>query len=239
NAPVYRDMHVKGFLKFIAGMRGLKGKKADEAIDRAVSICHLEGVYYQSIDTLSKGYMRRTAFAQAILHDPPILILDEPTVGLDPNQKFEVRQMIRQMGKDKAIVISTHILEEVDACCTRALIIANGKILADGTPSELRAKAPTSNTVVVKLNESSEIQQIKEVISSFVSVAKIADLKSPESSIVSIVVYPSKEASPQKVLFDITEYFKNKNIIPVNLKIDEGRLDDVFREITTKEEIQR
>jgi len=236
NAPVYRDMHVKAFLSFVAGMRGLKGKKADEAIDRAVSICHLEKVYYQSIDTLSKGYMRRTAFAQAILHDPPILILDEPTDGLDPNQKFEVRQMIRQMGKDKAIIISTHILEEVDACCTRALIIANGKILVDGTPSELRAKAPGSNTVVVKLNGSSEIQQIKDVISSFNSVAKIADLKIPENSVVSFVIYPAKDSSPQKVLFDVAEYFKNKNIIPLNLKIEEGRLDDVFREITTKEE---
>lgn len=143
NAPVYHSMIVSDFLKFAGETRGYRGKELKERIDKAITTCRLEKVRKQSIGTLSKGYKQRTCFAQAILHDPPVLIMDEPTDGLDPNQKFVVRQLISDMASEKAIIISTHILEEVDAVCTRAIIISNGTMAANGTPDELRKKSDT------------------------------------------------------------------------------------------------
>ena len=140
NAPLYDEMSVEAFLKFMCDMRGLKGGAANSAMDRVVQQCSIANVYHQVIATLSKGYKRRVGLAQAFLHDPEILILDEPTDGLDPNQKHDVREMLAVMGKDKCIVISTHILEEVHAICSKAIIIAHGKVLADGTPAELSAR---------------------------------------------------------------------------------------------------
>lgn len=137
SAPSYRAMTVREFLTFVARVRGIPRRDLRAKVDVAIERTRLGRVAYQSIDTLSKGYRQRTCFAQAIIHDPPVLIMDEPTDGLDPNQKFVVRKMIREMSAEKAIVISTHILEEVDAVCTRAIIIANGEIRADGTPHEL------------------------------------------------------------------------------------------------------
>jgi len=130
-------MTVRGFLSFAAELRGLDGDARKRAIGRAVERCFLSSVLHQSIDTLSKGYKHRTCLAQALIHDPEVLIMDEPTDGLDPNQKHEVRNLIRELGKTKAIVFSTHILEEVDAACTRAIIIDRGRIVASGTPDEL------------------------------------------------------------------------------------------------------
>ena len=150
SAPSYRAMAVEDFLMFIADVRGIANprEKVAEVIERA----RLAPVARQTIDTLSKGYRQRTCFAQAIIHDPQVLIMDEPTDGLDPNQKFTVREMIKEMAADKAIVISTHILEEVDAVCTRAIVIADGEIKADGTPAELRAKDPSGRLDVVFRN---------------------------------------------------------------------------------------
>jgi ABC-2 type transport system ATP-binding protein len=142
SAPSYGEMTVLEFLTFIAKMRELSGEKGRAAIARAVELCHLGSVRNQSIETLSKGYRQRVGFAQAILHDPPILILDEPTDGLDPNQKHEVRRIIRSMAQDKAVILSTHILEEVEAMCTRVIIIAGGKLLVDETPAKLLARKP-------------------------------------------------------------------------------------------------
>jgi len=141
NAPIYSDMSVFGFLRFCAELRGLFGEARNKAIERVVQLCFLQPVLEQSVDTLSKGYRHRTCLAQAIIHDPEVLILDEPTDGLDPNQKHEVRTLIRRMGKDKAIIFSTHILEEVESACTRAIIIDRGRIVANGTPDELKARA--------------------------------------------------------------------------------------------------
>jgi ABC-2 type transport system ATP-binding protein len=137
NAAAYTDMTVQGFLGFAAEIRGLSGQSKQRALARAVEQCFLSSVLHQSIDTLSKGYRHRTCLAQALIHDPEVLILDEPTDGLDPNQKHEVRNLIRELGKTKAVVFSTHILEEVDAACTRAIIIDRGRIVAQGTPDEL------------------------------------------------------------------------------------------------------
>jgi len=141
SAPLYHDMTVVGFLKFCASIRGLSGSDRKDAVDRAIETCFLDSVAHQSIDTLSKGYRHRTCLAQALLHDPEVLILDEPTDGLDPNQKYEVRQLIKRLGQNKAILFSTHILEEVDAACTRAVIVDRGRIVADGTPAELHAQS--------------------------------------------------------------------------------------------------
>ena len=140
SAPLYNDMSVQGFLKFCASMRGLAGSTRREAVARSIETCFLESVYRQSIGTLSKGYRHRTCLAQSLLHDPEVLVLDEPTDGLDPNQKLEVRKLIKNLGKEKAILFSTHILEEVTAACTRAVIVDQGIIVADGTPKELETQ---------------------------------------------------------------------------------------------------
>ena len=152
SAPSYRAMKVRDFLAFIARVRGFEGRGLKEKVDAVIEKARLTGVAGQTIETLSKGYRQRTCFAQAIIHDPQVLVMDEPTDGLDPNQKYTVRQMIREMAADKAIIISTHILEEVDAVCTRAIVIAGGEIKADGTPAELRAKDPSGRLDVVFRN---------------------------------------------------------------------------------------
>jgi ABC-2 type transport system ATP-binding protein len=138
NAPSYNEMTVAGFLNFVCDARGIGGAERKKALDRIVPMCSIDSVYHQTIDTLSKGYRRRVGLAQALIHDPPVLILDEPTDGLDPNQKHEVRQLINSIAKDKCIIVSTHILEEVDAVCSRIVIIANGQILANSTPEALK-----------------------------------------------------------------------------------------------------
>ena len=143
NAPAYNEMTVGSFLNFICDARQINVNGRKEALEAIVGLCSIESVYHQTIETLSKGYRRRVGLAQALIHDPPVLILDEPTDGLDPNQKHEVRQLISKMGKDKCIIISTHILEEVEAVCTRAIIIDRGKILVDSTPEQLKQKYQT------------------------------------------------------------------------------------------------
>jgi ABC-2 type transport system ATP-binding protein len=142
-APTYPEMPVTAFLRFVARIRGYRGKEVADRVARALELTQLEGVRLQAIETLSKGFKRRVGLAQALLHDPPVLVLDEPTDGLDPNQKHEVRRLIAQMAPDKAIIISTHILEEVEAVCSRAIVIANGRIVADSTPKELAARHPS------------------------------------------------------------------------------------------------
>jgi ABC-2 type transport system ATP-binding protein len=142
-APTYPDMTVESFLRFVAKVRGYRSADLAERMDHAITLTHLEHVLAQPIDTLSKGFKRRVGLAQALLHDPPVLVLDEPTDGLDPNQKREVRALIADMRRHKAIVISTHILEEVDAVCTRAIIIAAGRVVADETPGALCQRHPS------------------------------------------------------------------------------------------------
>jgi ABC-2 type transport system ATP-binding protein len=143
NAPAYDSMTVAHFLAFCADVRGLRGAAGAAAVDRAIARCRLDTVRHQSIGTLSKGYRQRVCFSQAILHDPAVLVMDEPTDGLDPNQKFVVREMIREMSPEKVIIVSTHILDEVEAVCTRAIIISSGRIVANGTPAELKSKSST------------------------------------------------------------------------------------------------
>ncbi len=144
NAPAYGEMTVGSFLNFICDARQIHGRQRKDAIARVVTLCAIESVYHQTIETLSKGYKRRVGLAQALIHDPPVLILDEPTDGLDPNQKHDVRQLISRMAADKCIIVSTHILEEVEAVCNRVIIIKSGTILVDSTPQQLKQKYQAS-----------------------------------------------------------------------------------------------
>ena len=227
NAPVYPDMTVEGYLKFIAEVRGFSGSELKKKFDRAVEICSLEKVLPQTVDTLSKGYKQRVCFAQAILPDPPVLILDEPTDGLDPNQKFEVRRMISGMAENKCIILSTHILEEVDAVCTRAIIIANGKIVANGSPSELRKKSSLYEAVTLSLDNVSA----EEAKSAFMSLANVADteiLKEENGAIV-IRVLPS---GGNVIAPAVAEEVRRRNWRNTQFSVEEGRLDEVFRNIT-------
>jgi ABC-2 type transport system ATP-binding protein len=150
NVPAYNEMTVGSFLNFVCDARQIKGKKRKQALDRIVPMCSIDSVYHQTIETLSKGYKRRVGLAQALIHDPDVLILDEPTDGLDPNQKHEVRKLINKMAKDKCIIISTHILEEVEVVCSRTIIIAKGRILVDSTPGQLKEKYQCSLDAVFR-----------------------------------------------------------------------------------------
>lgn len=155
NVPAYNEMTVGSFLNFICDVREITGRNRKETLDRIVPMCSIESVYHQSIETLSKGYKRRVGLAQALMHDPDVLILDEPTDGLDPNQKHEVRKLIQKMAKNKCIIVSTHILEEVEAVCSRTIIIAKGRILVDSTPKKLKEEYQCSlDSVFRKITKS-------------------------------------------------------------------------------------
>src|SRR5579883_2911064 len=172
-APLYGEMSVRGFLEFIADLRGLTGARRAARLAHVIEHLQLGGVLEQTIDTLSKGFRRRVGLAQAILHDPPVLILDEPTDGLDPNQKQEVRRLIEDMARDKIIVISTHILEEVEAVCTRAIIIARGRIVADDTPAKLAGKSRYYNAVSVQVDQPGQLAALRTALAGLPSVAEV------------------------------------------------------------------
>ena len=225
NAPAYPDSTVEGFLNFIAEAKGLSGDAKHDAVEKAIATCQLEKVRRQTIDTLSKGYKHRTCFAQAIISNPPILILDEPTDGLDPNQKHEMRNMIREMGKNKAIIVSTHILEEVEAICTRVIIIDKGKIVFNGTPAELRARSPEAGTVLVKTKV--PFEEFEAAVKSIKQAAKIERRDSL------FAVHPSPKSNG--LAGEIKALFKSKNWDFDEFCTDKGRLDEVFRTITTTE----
>ncbi|MFC1742360.1 ABC transporter ATP-binding protein [Candidatus Riflebacteria bacterium] len=156
NAPLYDNLRVKGFLNFIAETRGIFGKECTEAIEKVVESCVIGEVFYKKIATLSKGFRRRVALAQALLHEPEVLILDEPTDGLDPNQKHHVRSLIKALAKRRAIILSTHILEEVDAVCNRAIIISDGEIKIDGTPDDIKARDSKNGKLEVVFRQLTE-----------------------------------------------------------------------------------
>ena len=174
-APAYLDMTPASFLTFIAKMRGFRGQEVHKRVSDTVEKVNLQSVLNQSIDTLSKGFKRRVGLAQAILHDPEVLVLDEPTDGLDPNQKHEVRTLIRNMASEKAIILSTHILEEVQAVCTRAMIIAKGKVVTDGTPADLEGQSPTHNTVLLTIR-GCDVYEVQGRLTNVNGVNKVEEL---------------------------------------------------------------
>lgn len=227
NAPAYTDMTVHGFLNFCAEIRGLTGEARKRAVNRVVEMCFLESVLHQSVETLSKGYRHRTCFAQSIIHDPDVLVLDEPTDGLDPNQKHEVRGLIRRMGEKKAIIFSTHILEEVDAVCSRAIIIDRGRIVANGTPAELRQRSDLAGAVTLRvsgLNGASLNQRLGQLP----SVKRTAILEEDANG-VTARLYPKSDVNGvlARTVFEAAQGLKIEE-----LHTEEGRLDEVFRNIT-------
>ena len=235
NAPGYADMTVHGFLTFAAELRGLRGDAKKRAVNRAIELCFLEGVLHQSIDTLSKGYKHRTCLAQSLIHDPDVLILDEPTDGLDPNQKHEVRNLIKRMGADKAIVFSTHILEEVEAACSRVIIIDRGRIVANGTPAELKARSEFAGAVYVRASG----------MPADVLAARLGEV--PGASRVEIVkdapagvearVYPERSAAAA-LTRSVAEAAASQGWKLDEIHTEEGRLDEVFRSITLPDTVR-
>jgi len=232
-APLYPDMTPRSFLNFIAEIRGLKGAYKDERMAEVVRRVHLEGVMNQSMETLSKGFKRRVGLAQAILHDPEVLFLDEPTDGLDPNQKHEVRTLIRDMSKDKVIVLSTHILEEVEAVCSRAIIIARGKLLFDGTPAELRARSPRHNAVAITFHDAAPAKS-SDALAALSCVARVEDATLTDGSS-GYRLYPQNGVS---IVGDVSQLARDKGWSVDQIYVEQGSLDDVFRLITAPESTQ-
>jgi ABC-2 type transport system ATP-binding protein len=234
NAPVYADMTVHGFLGFCAELHGLRGNDKKRAIHRVVELCFIESVLHQSVDTLSKGFRHRTCFAQAIIHDPDILILDEPTDGLDPNQKHEIRNLIRRMGKEKAIIFSTHILEEVEAVCSRAIIIDRGQIVANGTPEELKRKSDSGGSVLVAVGGATAAQ-LMERFSNIPNARKTTIVKEQNQEVWARV-YPAANSRNGELVRNVMTAVNGWKI--EELRTEEGRLDELFRSITLPDTVK-
>ena len=232
NAPLYSDMSVESFLGFTGELRGLTGSARDKAVDRAIETCFLERVRRQSIDTLSKGYRHRTCLAQSILHDPEVLILDEPTDGLDPNQKHEVRSLIKRMGESKTIIFSTHILEEVEAACTRAIIIDQGKVVADGPPDELKRRAARAGSITVRIKGLAG-SGIKSELERLAHASGVEVLETGDSHFAGRVL-PTKNVVDGTLAGEISALCTSRSLQLLELHTDEGRLDEMFREITVQ-----
>ncbi|HEV7799898.1 MAG TPA: ATP-binding cassette domain-containing protein [Burkholderiales bacterium] len=235
NAPGYADMTVHGFLKFIAELRGLRGDAKRAAVNRAVELCFLENVLYQTIETLSKGYKHRTCLAQSLLHDPDILILDEPTDGLDPNQKHEVRNLIKRMGENKAIVFSTHILEEVEAVCSTVIIIDRGRIVAEGTPVELKARSAIAGAVHLRARGVAPAILVERL--ALVPGAARVEILSEIDGRVETRVYPEK-AAVAMLTRSVAEAAAREGWQLDEIHTEEGRLDEVFRAITLPDTVK-
>lgn len=227
-APCYAEMTPGSFLDFIANIRGMEGKERQSRLEQVIETLHLEPVLRQTIDTLSKGFKRRVGLAQAILHDPDVLILDEPTDGLDPNQKHEVRDLIRSMSADKLIVISTHILEEVEALCSRAIIIADGKVLADDTPHALAMRSRYHNAVRLTVGSETSFDEVSS------SVAKLASVEATESDREhgDVTAIARSDSKDMQTWNEVINLVKDKQWNIERLQLEAGRLDEVFRQIT-------
>lgn len=229
NAPVYPDMTVSGYLDFCAQVRGFSGAARVRRVADTIEKCFLSGVRFQTVSTLSKGFKQRVCFAQSILHDPEYLILDEPTDGLDPNQKHEVRLMIREMSADKVIILSTHILDEVDAVCSRAIIIAGGSIVADDTPEALRSRSAIHGAVSLTVSDgdaeaaAAAVRRIEGV--------KSAEIIADEGRSTLVRVYPVDKARP--IVEAVSACLSAQHLQASGIFVEQGRLDDVFRTITT------
>ncbi len=225
-APCYGDMTVRGFLEFIAEVRGFRGADKRQRVEAAVTQVELEKVLGQSIETLSKGFKRRVGLAQAILHDPQVLILDEPTDGLDPNQKHQVRQLIQGLAQDKIVIISTHILEEVSAVCTRAVVIAHGKLVADGTPLELESRSKYHQAVT--LVSDGPLDDV--ALAALPGVAGVERNEREHS--LTVLAQPGQVIFPQ-----VNALITQQGWVVRELDVERGRLDEVFRNLTRGESL--
>ncbi len=229
-APTYPDMTVSAFLDWIAAVRGFKGRERRARVERAVRLASLGDVLFYPIEALSKGFKRRVGLAQALLHDPEVLILDEPTDGLDPNQKAEVRRLITTMAPEKAIIISTHILEEVEAICTRAVVIARGRIVADATPAELAARNRWHNATTVVVREA-EAEAAEAALRALPSVATVERSTRVGVGLVALSALP-REGRP--IEGAVRDALAAAAVAPRELFVERGRLDEVFRDLTMK-----
>jgi ABC-2 type transport system ATP-binding protein len=227
-APSYGEMTPRDFLEFIARIRGMSGTEKRARMNDVIEQLHIDKVLDQTIDTLSKGFKRRVGIAQAILHDPPVLIMDEPTDGLDPNQKHEVRELIQSMSADKIIVISTHILEEVDAVCNRSIIIANGRIIANETPESLINRSRFHNAVTIRFGRVAKLRDIGKEIRRLEDVDHVEIDEQHRS----LTAFPAGE---NLILRPISDLCWQKSWPVEQLHLESGRLDEVFRSITTAE----
>jgi len=227
SAPSYGEMTVEEFLRFIAEVRGFAGAARDRRVDAAAELTALRSVRGQVIETLSKGYRQRVCFAQALLHDPPVLILDEPTDGLDPNQKHEMRQVIRRMAEDKTVILSTHILEEMEAVCTRAIIIARGRIVADSTPAELAARSPLHKAVTLRAPPGAA--SLAGALRDLPGVAEVRVSRGGRGEGARYTVIPAER---RDFLHELTRQLKARKIAYEEIHEERGHVDDVFRDLT-------
>ncbi|WP_454063805.1 ABC transporter ATP-binding protein [Candidatus Nitrospira salsa] len=226
-APAYQDMTPAAFLAFIGEMRGFGGEDLRHRISDTVEKVNLQSVLEQPIETLSKGFKRRLGLAQAILHDPEVLILDEPTDGLDPNQKHEVRTLIRAMAPEKAIILSTHILEEVQAVCTRAMIIAKGKVVTDGTPADLEGQSPTHNTIVLTVR-SGDVYAMQAELAKIAGVNKVEEI-GQDGGFSQFRIFPERG---RWIIAEVGQCAREQQWEVAELHVERGQLDEVFRSLT-------
>nr|PZN86072.1 MAG: ABC transporter ATP-binding protein [Pseudomonadota bacterium] len=233
-APAYAEMTPAKFLRFIAAIRGFRGAEAQKRIDAAVEKTGLHSVLDQTIETLSKGFKRRVGIAQAILHDPDVLIMDEPTDGLDPNQKHQVRELIREMARSKAIIVSTHILEEVEAVCSRAVVIDKGRIVADGTAEDLRQRAPNHGAIAIRV-ASSHADLVRQTLERFSSIAAVETVSKVNGHL-QLRALPKVGMS---IAAEVTQAIRESAIAVEEIYVERGKLDDVFRQITTSDQGDR
>jgi ABC-2 type transport system ATP-binding protein len=225
SAPAYSEMTVLGFLNFCASMRGMSGEAHKKAVGRVMDMTQLESVRHQTFETLSKGYKRRTCLAQALIHDPAVLIMDEPTDGLDPNQKHEVRSLIKRMASEKCIILSTHILEEVEAVCSRAVVIASGRLVADGTPEELMRKSRWHGAVTLTLKTGNGAQ---EALKGMADVSAV-EAQDAANGMKTYDVFPK---TGRRIAPGISALARKHNWEIDELHMHQGRLDEVFRDLT-------
>jgi ABC-2 type transport system ATP-binding protein len=227
-ASAYAEMTVAGFLEFVAQIRGMRGAEATARIDHVVEMLGLGYFYGHPIETLSKGYRRRVGVAQALIHDPPVVVLDEPTDGLDPNQKYELRKIITTMQPEKAIVISTHLLEEVEAVCERVVIIARGRVVVDSTWKELITRSRHHNAVRLDLPAESKGQALAELVR-LSDVAAVEDVSEGDAQ--AVMIFPRDQ---KPLAADVADFARARGWKITGLTVERGRLDDVFRTLTAE-----
>ena len=231
SAPSYDEMLVGEFLRFVAEIRGYSGRELNRRVSIVIEMTSLGDVKNQMIETLSKGFRQRTCLAQALIHDPPVLILDEPTDGLDPNQKHEVRSLIQNMSEERTILISTHILEEVDAVCTRAMIISEGRVVGYGTPDELLSQSLYRNSVIVSVNAEDHMQLMND-FNRLDFVYSVEHIPEKQQGLVTMRLYPENKDS---IAPQLKHYLFSENIPIEQFIVNRGRMDEVFRELTNED----
>ena len=228
SAPSYNEMQVEEFLSFIGEVRGYTGSELRRRVGRVLELTSLQEARKQIIDTLSKGFRQRTCLAQALIHDPPVLILDEPTDGLDPNQKHEVRELIRRMSEERTILVSTHILEEVEAVCTRALIISEGRLVGLGTPDELLSQSIYRNAITLSVS-GVNAETLLEDLNGLEQVYSVERLEDMPNGAITVRVFPKDRES---ISSELEKFLKKKKMSIEQFFVERGRLDEVFRKLT-------